>query len=142
MKGNTSDPRYDGFRTPTEGEYRLRITDVSSETAQSSGNQYFNWEYEVVGGDFDGCKVWDITTITEKALWRLVVLLKAAGFDGDFDTDDLDAIWKAVEGKTLRAKLFVETYEGKGRAKVGEYIAPDSSAPAADDSNDESDVPY
>jgi len=145
MKGNTSDEGYDSkFPLVPAGTYTMEVIDMDSDVVSSNGNDGFKWKFEVVGGEYAGSYFWDTTWITEDALWRLVMLMKSAGLsDFDFNTDDPDAIWTAIEHKRITAKTYVDPckdHDGKDRAKIQDFIAvANTTAPPADDSDGNSD---
>lgn len=134
-KGNILSVNFEGvkaFKTIPEGPYRLKIT--SAEKGESSNdNETINWEFEVVGGEHEGSKLWYTTVLTDKSLWKLRELLEAAGQEVPDDEMDIDL--DDLIDSELGAIVFHEEYEGKNRAKIGDFIAADEVE--ADDDEDD-----
>ena len=64
------------------GNYRASIFGVSREVGKSSGKPYLHWEFVIAEGEpFAGRHLFDNTSLSDAAKWRLVQLLKSAGVD-------------------------------------------------------------
>ena len=64
------------------GRYRAHVTGISREVGRSSGKPYLHWEFTLSEGQaFERRKIWDNTSLSDKAKWRIVALLKALGID-------------------------------------------------------------
>lgn len=71
-----------GFDPIDSGNYRASIFSVSREVGKSSGKPYLHWEFVIAEGEpFAGRHLFDNTSLSDAAKWRLVQLLKAAGVD-------------------------------------------------------------
>ena len=71
-----------------EGRYVCRLVEV--EAKEGAKGIYWSWSYEVAEeGEFKGRKLWDNTSLSEKARWRLGVVFTAFGVPADTDTDEL-----------------------------------------------------
>lgn len=124
-KGNVISVDFEGvknFKAVPEGPYILKI--VSAEHGESKQeNPKIDWEFEVSQGEHEGAKLWATTSLDEKALWKVRELLEAAGQDvpdGEMDIDLDDIV-----GCELGAIIYHEEYEGKNRAKIGDFISVD-----------------
>lgn len=71
-----------GFDPIDTGNYRASIFGVSREVGKKSGKPYLHWEFVITEGEpFAGRHLFDNTSLSDAAKWRLVQLLKAAGID-------------------------------------------------------------
>ena len=120
-----------------EGIHTARVTKIE-ETQSQGGDDMLKTTFEVVSGNSKGCKVFDNFVLTEKALWKFQLFLKALGIkcEGKIAVD-LDKI----EGKLLDIEVIHEEYEGQTRAKVSDYTKAGTKATAAvtDDDDDDYD---
>jgi len=105
------------FKAMPAGTYTCVIMKCE-ETTSKSGNQMIDWEADVREGEFEGHKLFWNTSLVEKALFRLVALLDAAGIgysNEGFATED-------ALGQVVDLKVTQEEYEGKVRNKVDDYL--------------------
>lgn len=71
-----------GFSPIDSGNYRASIFGVSREVGKNSGKPYLHWEFVIAEGEpFAGRHLFDNTSLSDAAKWRLVQLLKAADID-------------------------------------------------------------
>jgi hypothetical protein len=76
------------------GVYEVRLEEVESRTAKSSGNEYWSWALTVVAdtdGDEEhaGRKLWANTSLSEKADFKMKETFEAFGYTTDSHTDDI-----------------------------------------------------
>lgn len=80
------------FEPIPAGDYVVEIEKVENRTAKS-GNEMLSLTFNVMEGEYEGRKIFDLYVLTEKALWKLKDLLVAVGVDTegmvDLDVDDL-----------------------------------------------------
>ena len=80
------------FEPIPAGDYTVEIEKVENRTAKS-GNEMLSLTFNVMEGEYEGRKIFDLYVLTEKALWKLKDLLVAVGVDTegmvDLDIDDL-----------------------------------------------------
>lgn len=77
------------FEPLEDGAYHVRLTKVDTDRTGGAG-PYWSWEFDVVEpGDYEGRKLWNNTSLSEQALWKLNEAFKAFGVDTDTDTDEL-----------------------------------------------------
>lgn len=111
----------DGFEAIPAGEYPVKVVECEKKMNKAQTGEYLNFAYEVCdGGDQEGARVYDICSLTPKALWKLKATLKALGFDvtGVVDFDVADTI-----GLECIAVVTVEQYEGRNVNRVKEIRA-------------------
>lgn len=68
--------------------YTVRLMNVEPRES-ANGNPAWSWSYEVVEGEYAGRRLWDYTSLVEKALWRVKAIFDAFGVPPGTDTDDL-----------------------------------------------------
>lgn len=108
-----------GGRSVPEGNYQLEV--VSCEEKESSeGNPYLAWKYKVSEGAYKGATIYDNTSLTAKALWRLKNLLEAMGVEVPSGKMGLDL--KSYVGNKVWVKIVNEVYQGKEKPRVGEFL--------------------
>ena len=100
----------DKFELHPTGTHLLRII-ASDVKVSKAGNDYVNWQLEVVDNPGNKSPVWLKTSLTPKALFNLEGLLFACGVEGKVDPGTLDT--EDFHGKEFYAELGVEEYEGK-----------------------------
>lgn len=71
-----------GFDPIDSGRYTATVFEVTREVGKSSGKPYLKWCFSIAEGQpFAGRRLWDNTSLSDNAKWRLVSLLKALGVD-------------------------------------------------------------
>lgn len=104
------------------GVYDLSIKDCRQEAAKSSGELKLSVQFEIVAGpngsaEFAGKKMFSSYSLGEKAAWRVKKLCVAAGMSKeeiDAGVDD-----ELLVGRTIRADVAVEKYNGRDTNRVG-----------------------
>ncbi len=76
------------FEPMLDGRYICKL--VECEAKEGKTAPYWSWQYEVnEEGEFLGRKLWDNTSLSEKALWRVGQVFAAFEVPADTDTDEL-----------------------------------------------------
>ena len=71
-----------GFSSIDSGRYRATVFEISREVGKNSGKPYLKWCFQICDGEpFAGRRLWDNTSLSDNAKWRLVQVLKACGID-------------------------------------------------------------
>jgi hypothetical protein len=130
-----------------EGRYDVEVERIEVRESKSSEHDYFNWEFNVLHEDHEGRKLWMITSLSPKAMFRLkdtLVALEVIDEDDELDfewEDDVDIT--PGEGPLLTnpdlqemtgivAVVTNEVYEGKERNRVSDvYLGDADEEPAA-----------
>ncbi len=115
---------------PLEGEYLMRVVEVEQEKGGKSGKPYLAWTFAIEGetGDcaqYNGAKLFYNTSLQSDALWNLRGLLECLGVD--IPDGEMDLLLSEYEDMTLLGTVVHEVYDGKKRAKLGDYAAYDPS---------------
>lgn len=75
---------FDAFEPMPTGTYYARITDIDEREcgpeSKNPGKPYWNVEFTVQDGTFEGRKVWTNAMLFEGALYTVVQMMKACGF--------------------------------------------------------------
>ena len=111
-----------------EGTYNARVFEAELRTSVNSGSPYINWTFRIDGGEYDGRRLFFVTSLRKDALWNLKRTLKALRFegnlDGQVDLGDLDNFL----GRQCRIVVGVEAYMGEQRNRVLRVLPPDTDS--------------
>lgn len=121
------------FEPIPPGVYHVRLLDVEQRGPGPSGAPYWSWSFEVAGGDHSKRRLWNNTSLSEAAAFKLKEAFAAFGVDPDTDTDDL-------VGKVVKAVVSQRTIQaGDKQGQITNQI--DRLEPADEDfeDNDSSD---
>jgi hypothetical protein len=144
------------FEPLPEGEYECVVERVEVRDSNSSDHDYLNWELKVLDEEYEDRRLWMITSLSPKALFRLKDVFVALGvIDGDEELeieweDDVDITSKEgplvtnpeLEDLPCVAVVTNEVYDGRERNRVQELVGGASDGPArARDDDDEDDEP-
>jgi hypothetical protein len=110
------------FETIPEGNYEAVVFEVEQKVGKSSGKPYLNWQLKIQGGEYDGRRLFYMTSLSPNALWKLKENLAALGYTdeelaGDFELDTTDLL-----GRECVAIVKHEEYQGVARDKVDNII--------------------
>lgn len=136
------------FEPLPEGHYECVIETVEVRQSKSSDNDYLNWEMKVLDDEYEGRRLWMITSLSEKALFRLkdtFLALEAIEEDDEIDLewdDDVDITPQEgpvltnpdVIGLPCTAIVTNEMYDGRERNRVNELAGTNGNAPPASSS--------
>lgn len=117
-----------------EGEYVVSVNDASIESS-SKGNDYIKFEFEVIEGSHKGAKLYHNCSLLPQSLFNLKNVLEALGFEIPTKAFDLDL--SDLLGLECEVEVGHETYEGKKKARILEFINPEDSDEEDDDEEDE-----
>ncbi len=109
-----------GGRAVPDDQYLLKVVEAEHKQNQAKDGYLINWKYKVVNGPYAGATIYDNTSLKPQALWRLRSLMDCFGMnppDGKFKLD-LDE----VIGKTVVVDIVNETYQGKERPKIANFL--------------------
>lgn len=106
-----------------DGTYLVKVLEANEKDRQDGEGSFLALTCEILDADKPanqkciGLKVFDILTMSEAAMWRIVNLLDAVyppKFNGSEIPND-------IEGKWLSIKVKNETYQGKEYLRVKQY---------------------
>jgi hypothetical protein len=145
-KINFADVESSSFEPVPEGRYEVIVERVEVRESKSSDNNYLNWELRITDEDYEDQRLWMITSLSPKALFRLkdiyVALGVIEGDEEDFEIewdDDVDITPKEgplvtnpdCEGMAAIARVHNEVYEGKEQNRVDELTSTEDDAEEA-----------
>jgi plastocyanin len=107
-----------GGKAVPDGVYELEVQGI--EINEGEKGQYLTWKSKVVSeGAAKGGIVYDNTSLTPQALWRLKGLLECLGVDVPDSSMELDL--EEYVGMKFTATIANENYQGKDRPKIAQY---------------------
>jgi hypothetical protein len=132
-----------GFEAIPEGTYSVVIEKVEVRESKSSDNDYLNWEFSISEGEFEDRRLWMITSLSEKALFKLKDVFEALEvLEDDMDLDwDEDVeitpqagpllLYPEVSGLACQVVVKNEVYQGTERNRIDTVLAQDKGSGAA-----------
>ena len=104
------------------GEYSLTVVEAKEDTSKK-GNDQIKMVLKVIREDgSDGPKLFDYLVFSENCFWKVDAFLKSCG---EHPGEGVQMIFQPMSkmiGWQCRAKLKVETYNGKENNKVDAYL--------------------
>lgn len=116
-----------------EGTYAV-VVNKAELTKSREGNNMIKMEFEVTEGPHKGAKLFENCSLQPQALFKLKSVMLALGMnipEGSFDLDTNDLV-----GLNCEVEVGHETYEGKKRARILEYINAEEADEEEEDSDD------
>lgn len=128
---NFAEVEDNAFEAIPEANYPVVIDHVEMRDSKSSDNPYLNWEMTVSEGEYANRKLWMMTSLSEKALWRLKAVLSNLGVleDGEmrFEVDDDTKYLTSpdIAGMPAIAVVTTEVYNNQTRNRVEDLLGGD-----------------
>lgn len=131
-----------------EGNYLLAIIGAEEKTS-GAGNEMIECKCEVIGSqaegveiaDGEGAIVYDYLVFSEETAWKIDDFRRALGETIVVD-EEVEIRPEDIEGKSFEAHLIIETYKGKKKNKIGDYIDPNAEEVQASSVVDSDDEPF
>jgi hypothetical protein len=126
------------FEVREDGVYHVRLVDVDGSREGPSG-PYWSWEFDVVEAPYVNRKLWNNTSLSEAAAFKLKEAFEAFGVDADADTDTDDLIGEIVRA-TVSSRVI---QQGARKGEIANQIDrlskadPDFEADDADEDDDD-----
>ena len=110
------------FPVLSPGVYTLLVKDVLQKASKASGELVLSVTFEVQDGpngspESAGKKLFSTYSLQEKAAWRVKKLCVAVGMSADEIAAGVDD--ELLLGRTIRADVAVEKYNGRDQNRVG-----------------------
>jgi len=137
---NFAEVESSSFEPLPEGNYEVVVDRVEIRESKSSEHYYLNWELEVQDGEFENQRLWMITSLSPKAMFRLKDVFVALGVITG-DEEDFELEWDEqvevtpkegplltnpeVDGLACIAVVQNEMYNGKEQNRVNEILSVD-----------------
>ena len=106
-----------------EGRYQATVFDVEQKPSKSSDFPYLNWQFKIQGGDYDGRRVFMMTSLKPNALWKLKDVLDEIAPEID-TSGKLDLDLTELMGLNCRVEVIQEEYKGDMKNRVDDVFAP------------------
>ncbi len=106
------------------GIYPAVVTGIEVRDSKSGPDPYLNWTFDIAAPEFLGRKVWLITGLGVKALWKLRETLAALGETDLEGPVNLDL--EKYMGKRCQVIVSQEVYNGQTRNRV-DSVLPDQA---------------
>ena len=108
-----------GGRAIPDDDYLLEVVSCEEKEGRESGAIYLAWKYKVADGVYKGATVYDNTSLSPQALWRLKRLLEAMGIQAD---GKMSLDLNSYKGKRVLATIANEEYNGKQKPRIVEFL--------------------
>lgn len=118
-----------------EGDHELKVVEATLEDGEE--HPYIAWVMEVQKGPAKGGKLYDNTSLSPKALWRLRTLLEAMGIDVPEGKMAVDLKEWVDEGGTFIGTVEHERYEGKNKPRLVDVFPADATEEDTGDGEEE-----
>lgn len=114
------------------GSYSVMIEQVvAKETVDKPGSYYLNWDLVVTNPEFENRHLFFMTSLSEKALWRLQSVLMNLGVLStdqtalEIEVDDDTGILTSpdLNGVPATAVVKIEIYQGRKQNRVDDLVA-------------------
>lgn len=112
-----------------EGDYEVKVDNISLETSKDSGEDYLEWLFRTQNVDedrYDGQPLYFNTSLQPQALWNLRSLLEA--LDVDVPNDKMDLVFEDILGLDMVAVVGHEMWDGKPRARLVDFMPIDAGS--------------
>jgi hypothetical protein len=155
MKYTSSNEASKSFHLPA-GDYVVTIVEASETVSRSTGADMIKLTLEANGPDDTSdstVKIFDYLVASPSSAWKIDAFRRALG-QQIIKGEAVELAAESLVGRTLRARLKVEDFEGRQNNKVDAWLAPLAgampapSAPAApaaaavNAQNTDEDVPF
>lgn len=111
------------------GIYVVEVADIDASLTTKNGDSMVSLQLKVVEDeDWEGSIIWDNLPVNQKAAWKWVQVWVALGGSTEDEIEGLqdlvDRCCADLVGKQLYVKVRKDSYEGKVRPKIEEYLEP------------------
>ncbi len=106
-----------------KGKYMCEVEQVEVKQGEGKEHPYLNWQLTIIDGEHQGRKLWFMTSLSPKSLWKLKPIFKTLGYEEEQITLDVDETSRLLlapdfSGKHVIAEVEPEMYQGTMRARV------------------------
>ncbi len=120
---NLTGVKTEGFDAVPPGRYPAAVYEVEQKFGKESGQPYLNWTFRVTDGDFEGRRIWYMTSLKPEALWNFKRTAIALGEDEALLEGEYEIELGDFQGKECVIQVANETYKGETRSKVTRVLA-------------------
>ena len=108
-----------------EGWYKAEIKDFETRQKDEDSSPYIQWRFQIQDGEFDGMPVWDITSLSQKSVWKLKALATASNLLLTKEIALIDQLY-ALVGRQVAVQVYHDIYNERKRAKISMYATIDT----------------
>lgn len=120
-----------GFEPIEAGSYHLRLNQVDADRPPGAAGPYWSWEFDVVEpGDAHGRKLWNNTSLSPQAAFKMKETFDAFRVPYDTDTDDLCG--QIVKGIVSVTTIQSGARKGELSNQIDRLVPKDDDFEAAD----------
>lgn len=115
LQTQTEKAESSGFEAIPDGAYHVKLRDVDT-TREGKKGPYWSWEFEIIDEEFKGRRLWNNTSLSEAAAFKMKETFEAFGVSLDTDTDELigEVVKAVVSQRTIQ--------EGTRKGEVANQI--------------------
>lgn len=132
MKYTSSNEAPKSYHLPA-GDYSVTIVEASETVSRSTGADMIKLTLDAEAPDGATAKVFDYLVASASSAWKIDAFRRALGHEV-VQGEPVELAAEDLIGRTLRARLKVEEFNGRANNKVEAWLAPLASsgnAPAA-----------
>ena len=114
------------FEPVPTGIYNLRIMKVEEKEKSDGTSKYWNVEFKIDDGEFEGRKLWSICSLAlddngfPKGMWIMKAIQEAAGLSTELSEVDSD-LWIGVVVKAEVEKKY-DSYSEKDKNNIKKFL--------------------
>lgn len=116
----------DGAIELPPGYYIVKCEGFTRKLSESSGNDYLLFKLRVQHGEFQDALIFEVVSLSEKALWRLGNMCVAAGVQESFDIESDKELERVLNNRIMKVRTKWEEYEGERRTRVQSFCTMNS----------------
>lgn len=129
MKYTPSDQPAKLFHVPA-GDYEVTIVAAAETISRNSGAGMIKLTLEVDTADGSSVKVFDYLVATPSSAWKIDAFRRALGQE-IVKGETVELVAEDYVGRTLRARLKVDEFNGQQNNKVEAWLAPGATTASA-----------
>lgn len=113
----------ESFEPIPAGVYPATVVNQELRQSKDSEYDYINWELEISSGPFENRKLWTITSLSPKAVWKLQETLLAFGIsDQEAKSPEFEFEPGEFLGSECQAAVIQESYNGRIQNRVEKLL--------------------
>ena len=125
----------ESFEALEPGKYPIVVESVEMRASTKSENPYLNWELRITNESAKNRRLFLMTSLSPKALWRLKGIFENLGIyeeqmELQVDEESGILISPAIVGVPAIAVVAQEVYQGRVQNRVEDLLPPEGRAPS------------
>lgn len=128
------------FEPLPEGDYIATVFEVKLAKSKSSGNEYYNWVFQVRSPvQYRNRRLFHITSLVESSLWNLKQTIEAITNEPLTGQYDPAEHLREYLGRPVTVRVTQEEYDGKMRNRVKRVSPAPVAVLASEETSDDAD---